>query len=49
MLWFWYRLWFDVYLDTAYNYPLALIADPVYSSTHTSKATQALPEQMEYG
>lgn len=52
MLWFWYRLWFDVCLDTAYNYPLALIARPIYSPTHAPKvpkATQALPEQMEYG
>ena len=46
MLWFWYRLWFDVCLDTAYSYPLALIARPVCPFTHAPKV---LPEQMEYG
>ena len=49
MLWFWYRLWFDVCLDTAYNYPLALIARPVNPFTHAPKTLQALQEQMEYG
>ncbi len=46
MLWFWYRIWFDVCLETAYNYPVAIILTP---TRLPSKGRVAQIEQMEYG
>ena len=46
MLWFWYRIWFDVCLETAYSYPVAII---LTSARPLPQKRVAQVEQMEYG
>ena len=46
MLWLWYRIWFDVCLETAYSYPVAIFRTP---TRLPPQGRVAKIEQMEYG
>ena len=46
MVWFWYHLWFDCFVDPTISYPLASSVAP---ARPVAQGRVAHAEQLEYG